>query len=439
VTGDIHEQELTFWDPDLRGRVREAVGLLAEAYGRFHGSAYLGSRIRPWKSTDAKALMAELIFFLVVLFGVYTYLGYPLLLKLLSLGKPSPETELGEWEWPMVSITVPAYNEEHQIAETVESLLALDYPDEKRQILIVSDASTDRTDEIVRSFADRGVELVRQPERRGKTAAENAVAPRLTGDFVVNTDASIRIHRGSLKQLIAPFADPAVGLVSSRDVSVGKEGEEANQGEAGYVGYEMWIRGLETKVGGIVGASGSLYAIRRELHGQLLPEGLSRDFAAALNTKEKGFRPISQSSATCIVPRARSLSREYPRKVRTITRGMETLHHKRALLNPIRYGFYAWMLFSHKICRWAVPWAGVVGLLSLAFISPDQLWAGGLLAAALTVIGVGALGWAVGGSRPLPRALSIPAFLLMANVAVLHATIQALQGQRDATWEPTRR
>ena len=383
--------------------------------------------------------MAELIFLLAILFGAYTYLGYPFILKLLSLGRKAPGVGMADEDWPMVSITVPAYNEEHQIAETVESLLALDYPQDRRQILIVSDASTDRTDEIVRSYEDRGVQLVRQPERRGKTAAENAVAPLLQGDYVVNTDASIRIYPASLKRLMAPFADPEVGLVSSRDVSVGREGEEANQGEAGYVGYEMWIRELETKVGGIVGASGSLYAIRRELHGQLLPEGLSRDFAAALITRERGFRPVSQASATCVVPRAHSLRREYPRKVRTVTRGMETLYHKRALLNPFKHGLYAWMLFSHKVCRWALPWVGVAGLAALGFMSPEHPWALGLFLASLAVVAVGAVGWMVGGDRPLPRFLSIPAFLLMANVAVLHATIQALGGQRDAIWEPTRR
>lgn len=383
--------------------------------------------------------MAEAVFYTAVLFGVYTYIGYPAILNLLALGRKRPEYQVADDDWPLVSITVPAYNEEHQIAETVESLLALDYPADKKQILIVSDASTDRTDEIVRSFEDRGVGLVRQPERRGKTAAENAVAPRLKGDFVVNTDASIRIRPGSLKKLIAPFSDPEVGLVSSRDVSVGKEGEEANQGEAGYVGYEMWIRELETKVGGIVGASGSLYAIRRELHGQLLPEGMSRDFAAALNTKAYGYRPISMSSATCVVPRARSLRREYPRKVRTVTRGMETLFHKRALLNPFKFPLYSWMLFTHKICRWALPWVGLVGLVALGFMSPAHPWAMALFAAAMVIIGVGAIGWALGADRSLPRFVSIPAFLLMANVAVLHATIQALQGHRDATWEPTRR
>jgi glycosyltransferase involved in cell wall biosynthesis len=384
-------------------------------------------------------LAAEILFLLAVAFGVYTYLGYPLLLQLLTLGRGGDGREETGKSWPQVSITVPAFNEEHQIRETLESLLALEYPAEKKQILIVSDASTDGTDEIVRSFEDRGVELVRQPERRGKTAAENAVAPLLRGEIVVNTDASIRIHPGSLKELVAPFADPEVGLTSGRDVSVGKEGGEANQGEAGYVGYEMWIRDLETRLGGIVGASGCCYAIRRELHGIPLPEGLSRDFAAALNTRERGFRPISITAATCVVPRGRSLRKEYPRKVRTITRGMQTLRFKKALLNPFRFGLYSWMLFSHKICRWLLPWAGVLALLALGVLSLQQTWALVLFSLTLLVMALGAGAWAFGGHRALPRLLAVPAFLLMANVAVLHASLRTILGRSDAVWNPTRR
>src|SRR5690606_18334018 len=188
---------------------------------------------------------------LPLLLGVYAYAGYPALLWLLQRTRrerPVAEPE----EWPRISITVPAYNEEAQIRGTIESLLRLDYPADRRQILIVSDASTDRTDDIVREYADRGVELLRMPERRGKGAAENAAAQRLTGEIIVNTDASIRIAPDALKPLIARFTDPRVGLASGRDVSVAHVEEDANRGESGYVGYEMWVRKLETRIDGIV-------------------------------------------------------------------------------------------------------------------------------------------------------------------------------------------
>src|SRR6185295_17003036 len=142
---------------------------------------------------------------------VYTYAGYPALLKLASLirrktrgGEPS--------DWPSISIQLPAFNEAEVIAATLEGILALDYPADRRQILVVSDASTDATNQIVASFAHRGVELLCQPRRQGKTAAENAARPHLTGEIIINTDASVRIHPDALKHLVAALQDPSVGV-----------------------------------------------------------------------------------------------------------------------------------------------------------------------------------------------------------------------------------
>src|SRR5690606_34425847 len=159
-------------------------------------------------------------------------------------------------EWPRVSITIPVYNEVAQIDELLESILRIDYPRDRLQILVVSDASDDGTDERVAAYAARGVALLRMPERCGKSAAENAARSHLRGDIIVNTDASIRIAPDALKPLITRFADPSVGLASGRDVSVTRVTDELNGGESAYVGYEMWVRSIETEVAGIVGASG---------------------------------------------------------------------------------------------------------------------------------------------------------------------------------------
>src|SRR2546427_5359101 len=137
----------------------------------------------------------------------------------------------------------------------------------------------------------------------------------------------------------------------------------------------MCVRYLETWLCGTVGASGCRYAIRAELPRQVLHEGLSRDFAAALIAREHGYRAVSVNQAVCFVPRTSSLGREYRRKVRTMVRGVQTLYYKRHLLNPARYGLFAWMLFSHKLCRWLVPWALAVALGSLALLSIGTPWA----------------------------------------------------------------
>jgi cellulose synthase/poly-beta-1,6-N-acetylglucosamine synthase-like glycosyltransferase len=357
----------------------------------------------------------------------------------LAAGRSKGSTQADVEQLPTISITVPAYNEEAQIEATLQSVLALDYPAGRRQILVVSDASSDRTDEIVRSFADRGVELIRMPSRMGKTAAEHAASSELRGEIIVNTDASIRIAPDAVKKLIGQFSDPTVGLASGRDISVSRVEADSNRGEAGYVGYEMRIRDFETAVGGIVGASGCFYAIRAQLHRLPLPEALSRDFAAALNVTEKGYRAVSVRDAVCYVPRSSSLKREYRRKVRTITRGMETLYHKRALLNPFRYPLFAWKLFSHKVCRWLFPWTVLLGLAGL-FLLAFRSWQLALIAAiAVGSIAISVAAWSVSDRFRLPAVLQLAAFSLFANLAVLHASLRALHGDQDATWEPTRR
>lgn len=382
----------------------------------------------------------------VILLGVpivlllYAYILYPLLLWLAArlrdgtaLPDEFPDT------WPQISVSLPAYNEEEAIGKTLEALLSADYPSDRIQVVVVSDASTDRTDEIVRGFADRGVGLVRLEERSGKTAAEAAAVPHLEGEIVVNTDASVRVRPRSLKRLVRTFEDPTVGVASGRDVSVADASVEATGGEAGYVDYEMWVRSLETRLGSIVGASGCFYAIRKPLHRTELPPQLSRDFAAALVAREHGYRAVSVDGAVCEVPRAVSLQAEFRRKVRTMERGLVTLWYKRHLLNPLRHGSFAWRLFSHKLCRWLVA-------LLLPLVAPGFLLVGyvhGMLvpAAALLVSGILLatvfVRWPFENSPPRPIALA--AFVAAALAAGQVAWWKAIRGEGQHIWEPTRR
>ena len=371
---------------------------------------------------------------------LYTYAGYPLLLWVAGrIRRPHPTAEQEAIDWPLVSISISAYNEEAQIRELIKSLLALDYPRERLQVLIISDGSTDRTDAIVAEYADEGIELHRMTVRGGKTKAENAASELLRGEIVVNTDASTRILPGSLKPLVAAMRDPTVGCASGRDVSVGTEGADANRGESGYVGYEMTVRDLETRVSGIIGASGCFYAIRARLHSLPLPGTLSRDFASALHAREHGYRAVSVSEALCLVPRGQSLRKEYRRKVRTIARGMRTLWYKRRLMNPLREGVFAWMLVSHKVCRWMLPWAALAALLALLALAPAYLWARIAVGLALVVMALGAVGWLLSDRAGVPKLFAAPAFLIAGNLAAAHALLRVLAGGEDALWEPTRR
>lgn len=371
---------------------------------------------------------------------IYAYFAYPGMLWMLSRFH-QPASDLGDpAEWPIVTITVPAYNEEKRIRATIESLLRIDYPEDRRQILIASDGSTDGTDAIVRQFADRGVELVHVAPRGGKTNAENHAAPAMRGEIVVNTDASIRVHPLAVKALVRAFQDPTVGVASGRDVSVGDLEQEANRGESGYVGYEMWVRALETRLGSIVGASGCCYAARAAVQRTVLPGDLARDFASALIAHERGLRAVSVSGATCVVPRTTSLRTELRRKARTMAQGLETLWYFRRLATPLAGGVgFAFMLSSHKLARWLVYLAippALVGLAMLCVANPRALGVAALVIVVLAA-GYAAFAWPEGKRVPLPLALC--GFAVVSNVAGMLAWLKFLRRQRMPTWEPTQR
>lgn len=372
---------------------------------------------------------------------LYAYVAYPVLLKLLTaVGGAYRVADEDPDQWPLLSISLPAYNEEAVLADTLDNLVSLDYPDDRLQIVVASDASEDRTDDIARSYADRGVELVRLEERGGKTAAENAAVPHLRGDFVVSTDASTRIVPGSLKPLVRALQDPTVGVASGTDRSVGPDEADPLQGESRYVGYEMWVRELETRAGTLVGASGCFYAARRELHRELVPEELSRDFMAALNARQEGYRTVSVPEAVALVPRAGSLAAEYRRKVRTMARGLDSLFFRWEMLNPFRYGRFAWMLASHKLGRWLVPLTlpGALAGLAVLALGGDALALAGLGGAGALAAGTGAaLRWPEG--RAMPRPLALAGYVGLGLAAGVAAWAKALARERKPIWEPTRR
>lgn len=383
-------------------------------------------------------LLGSILILLPVLLLLYAYLGYPAILWLVAKARSRTLPPGDPEKWPEITIVLPVYNESRAIAGTLESLLALDYPAARRHVLVMSDASTDGTDEIVRGYADRGVGLVRLPERAGKTAAENAAGPHVRGSIIVNTDATVRILPQALKALIRVFQDPEIGLASGRDVSVGDVQREGNRGESGYVGYEMWLRSLETRAGSIIGASGCFYANRKGLFDVLFPSALSRDFAAALIAAERGARAVSVDAAVCLVPRTRSLRSEYRRKVRTMTRGLETLWYMRRAVT--HHGFlFGFELASHKLARWLVFLFAPLVPIGLVILAMDLGWARWALAAAGGGFLLAAAAFAWPEDQRPPRPVALAGFLLASQLAGFVAWTKALRGELNPVWEPTRR
>jgi cellulose synthase/poly-beta-1,6-N-acetylglucosamine synthase-like glycosyltransferase len=369
--------------------------------------------------------------------AVYAYVGYPALLWLIAASRRRRTPEPGT-AWPSLTITVPVYNAAANIRATLDRLLEVDYPREQLQLLVISDASSDGTDEIVKEYASRGVELLRLPMRKGKTTAENVAVSVARGELIVNVDGTVLVPRESLKPLVRVFDDPTIGVASSRDVSVSEAGRDGVRAESQYVGYEMWVRDLETRVGSIVGASGCFYAIRKCVHEKPLRGDLSWDFASVLVARQQGYRSVSVPLATCMIPRTTQLRTEMTRKVRTMARGLNTLFHLRSLMNPIKYGSFAFMLISHKLLRWLPYLLAPVALLALALLATQNTVALGFFAVTTFGLVVGAVAVKRPGLTAV-KPFAVAGFAVAAFTAGVMAWRAAIRQKRMATWDPTPR
>ena len=371
-----------------------------------------------------------------VVVASYAYVAYPAVLWLASKFRRESTPSVSMADWPSVTVTLPVYNSAATIRHSLDGLLALDYPREKLQLLVLSDASNDGTDDMVREYAGFGVELLRAPTRRGKTAGENAAVAAARGDIIVNIDATVAVPPASLKALISAFGDPSVGVASGRDVSVGNE--DNLSAESDYTGYEMMVRELETRLGSIVGASGCFYGIRRRIRNADLPAALSWDFASTLVARRQGFRSVSVPSAVCVVPRTCDVRFEFRRKARTMARGLSTLFYCRDLMNPLKYGGFAIMLISHKLSRWIPYLLLPVSVVALAVLAVGNGIAAAVLAAVGACVLLGAATIRFADSVTL-KPFAVTGFALAAASAGVLAWIEALRGARLVTWDPTPR
>jgi glycosyltransferase involved in cell wall biosynthesis len=373
-------------------------------------------------------MMAQIVFWCSVALVLYAYLGYPSALMALSLMRNRPVRK-GRVS-PRVSFIIAARNEEGRIREKIENTLRQDYPIERIEIIVASDCSTDRTDEIVSSYSNR-VRLVRAPERRGKEAAQQLAVEAASGEILVFSDVATALASDGISNIVKNFADPTVGCVSSIDRFIDPDGKVS--GEGAYVRYEMFLRTLETRVNSLVGLSGSFFAARREVCRNWAADRQS-DFNTLLNGVEIGLRGVVDPKSVGYYKNIVDDRREFHRKVRTVVRGICVLAANVRMLNPVRYGLFSWQLLSHKVCRWLVPFFMILACLSNAvLISHSALY----LAAFLMQLGFYAA--ALGGIWTGLRVLRIPSFLLLVNVAILTAWFRYARGERITSWTPSER
>jgi cellulose synthase/poly-beta-1,6-N-acetylglucosamine synthase-like glycosyltransferase len=374
----------------------------------------------------------EVLFWLSVVFVFYAYFGYALILYAISFLR-SRQVQFGDYT-PTVAFIITVHNEEARIREKLENTLLLSYPADRVDYVVASDCSSDRTHEIVREYADKGVRLVVAPERRGKEFAQKTAIEATTGDVLVFTDVAARLDPDGLRTILRAFADETVGCVSSADRLIDADGRVS--GEGAYVRYEMFLRDLESRVGSVAGLSGSFFAARRDVCRSWATD-IPSDFTTLLNTLKHGWRGISDRDAIAYYKNIVDEKREYSRKVRTIVRGMSGLLRHLTLLNPFRYGLAAWQLFSHKLCRWLVPFALLTALLTSLVLALSSGFYAVLALFQIAVYIAAAIGMRrVGRVSGIHRLVT---FLVSSNLSILHAWFHVARGRRVVLWEPSRR
>ncbi len=377
----------------------------------------------------------EVVFWLSVAAVGYAYLGYPLLLSLLSKIAPKP-VKSKEWT-PSVSVIIAAYNEERDLATKLENTLALDYPSSQLEIIVTSDCSSDRTDEIARSFAPRGVRLHRQEERHGKTAAQNAAVEKTRGEIIVFSDATTHYQPDVLRLMMPAFADPSVGCVTGRVIYRDDKESSVGAGTQSYWNYEFFLKKHESAVCSLIGVCGCMYAVRKSAYVPLYNDACS-DFIIATTMVEQGLRAVYVPEAVCVEEPNRQARKELAARVRIISQTFADLWRNRAVLNPFSSGFYAIQLWSHKLMRYLVPVCLIAIFISTAFLAPRSMFYAVLFVlqvcfylAALVSSILERVGLNV-------RLLALPQYFVITNLASLIAFVKFISGERYARWEPSR-
>jgi len=299
------------------------------------------------------------LFWTVFTLIIYTYFGYPLLIYILSRFYKKPIR--GKYLYPKVSVIMSAYNEERNIEKKIKTLLELEYPESSIEFLIGSDGSSDKTDEIIKRYPQ--IKFFRQESRRGKPSMLNFLVPQSKGEILVFTDARQRLDPKAILEIVKHFEDPRVGSISGELHYEWEEDNKTAPGLGMYWQYEKFIRKSESRMGSMLGATGALYAIKREFFSVLPEDLILDDVYIPLKIVEKGYRAIFDKRAKVYDKVFANPQEEFLRKTRTLAGNYQLFFYLRELFNPLK-GKISWQFFSHKFLRLIVPF-----LLVMLFIS----------------------------------------------------------------------
>jgi cellulose synthase/poly-beta-1,6-N-acetylglucosamine synthase-like glycosyltransferase len=367
----------------------------------------------------------------------YVYIGYPILLWIITRWRR--RTVLQDNITPAVTLLISAYNEARVISSKLKNALSLDYPRDRLEIIVVSDASTDGMNAIVESFAEHGVKLLRLTERQGKTVGLNAAVQRVRGEIIVFSDANILYQKNVIRRMVRNFADPTVGCVTGNSCYAENSHSAAHVQENSYWQYEQTIRALESQLGSTVGGDGAIFAIRRSLYTPL-PADAINDLVIPLQIVAHGYRAIFEPSAIGFEPSAGDFAGEFRRKRRIVNRSWRGVRSVPQVLDPWAVGIFAWQVWSHKVLRWLVfPMILTVAVGCFVAFPVGLVYRIGALGfvASVAIAAVGGL--AKNSLGRLARVAQGLFYFYMVNLAAFWGIVMAMSGRVEVLWTPERR
>ena len=396
-------------------------------------------------------LFLQIIFFLSIAGLVHAYLLYPFLMYYWSRGIQPPTDFFTEGpDWPQVSVIMAAYNEEVVIDEKIRSLLASDYPAEKLHIFVGSDCSSDRTNEIMATFAkaNKSVHFYPFTERRGKPGIVNELTEIAIGKYGAGkdhifllTDASVILETFTLKKLLRHFKRDEVVLVDSNMLNVGIQTKGISRSEKQYVNAEVQLKNREGLLwGSMVGPFGGCYALRSDYYCEVPPKFLVDDFYIAFKAMEKGGAAINDLEAICRESVPHDIKEEYRRKARISAGNYQNLETFWYLLkNPFSHLGFAFI--SHKVLKWLGPFFIIDSFIcsGLLAISGNTFFRYVFVLQSIILFGIPLFDFVLQKLNIHLLLLRNITYFLVMNIALLEGFIKYINGIKNNVWEPPKR
>lgn len=368
---------------------------------------------------------------------IYIYVGYPVILVFLRYVLPPKKVDKKVIS-PDVSLLISCFNEERVIREKLENTLALDYPKDKLEIIVISDASTDQTDRIVREYTNKGVSLIRQEKRCGKTSGLNLAVSKIKGNIIIFSDANAMFNHDSIGKMVQNFNDEQIGYVVGEARYADINQTMSFKSENLYWQYEQFIKKNESKIHSVVGGDGAFYAIRRELFECLFDTDIS-DFVNPLQIILKGYRGVYEPEAICFEESAGDFQHEFQRKIRIVNRSFSGLMRMKSVLNPFNTGLFSFQVISHKLIRWFASvfiLTFTVSCFVLALLNFKLYQWNSLLV--ILLFGCSYIGYLFSGSINVWKIFYLPYYFVLINTASVIGLINSFKGNIQTKWSHIR-